>query len=98
MFGTGLSRSSDRESTMPSTTSSSWMVGMYWRQIGSSGGLDQVHHRRRDPELEVVDGLIEPGVQLGREPARSERSASAWMLVIERLFEQLLPRTHDVLL
>src|ERR1041384_5540210 len=39
MLGTGLSRSSSSESTIPSTTSSSWMVGMYCRQIGSSGDL-----------------------------------------------------------
>src|SRR5918996_155311 len=39
MFGTGESASSLSESTMPSRTSSSWTVGTYWRQIGSSGDL-----------------------------------------------------------
>src|SRR5512134_3044412 len=37
MLGTGESASSLRESTMPSWTSSSWTVGTYCRQIGSSG-------------------------------------------------------------
>src|SRR2546427_2256444 len=37
MLGTGELASSARESTSPSCTSSSWTVGTYCRQIGSSG-------------------------------------------------------------
>ena len=58
-----------------------------------AGRLDEVHHRRRDPELEIVGGLPEPiefgevlGPELGRQ--RLERGDRI-------LLEDFLPGFHE---